>query len=308
MTIFDSPHIIVVFAPGASGNFLVSLLSGLVNDTHTEFSIAKSGSSHTVSPNDDISLGMFITPEFKTASEKIDHYRSLISSAHTNDSATYITWSHNFSNIPLYREIFPNAKVIAITQSETSERLTVTFMHVIKNLIDEAVSVPIQNTKFDAIRNNWKNVCAESLKHKFSSTQIDSIFTDTKYSNLVLYLYMRRMLVYYGLLHLVEDVKKTPPIQSSTSILSNNPYDIKEFITSNCTELPYSYLVLNNVELLINAIVKVLGRELNSNEKIFIQTSFIKYRQAQDLKCLEDPVEYYNLVKHMANKLIMEIT
>ena len=65
---FKLPHIFVVFAPGAGGNFLVGLINKLLNKNLSDpIKIAQTGSSHTVI---DLAttriLAMQIQQEFKT--------------------------------------------------------------------------------------------------------------------------------------------------------------------------------------------------------------------------------------------------
>jgi hypothetical protein len=71
--------------------------------------------------------------------------------------------------------------------------------------------------------------------------------------------------------------------------------------------LPYSYLANNNVELLEQSVSKIFDRELSADEKLFVVSSFIKYRNKQDAELLTDPLLYFNKIKYNALNSIKNI-
>jgi hypothetical protein len=296
--IFDLPHVFIVFAPGASGNFLSGIVTGLINKNYSDIAISESGSSHTTTskkfvPNSDLSMGTFIDKTL-IVDEKIKYYKELFSKLEV--AHPIVSWTHDFKNIALYRNIFPNSKIIVVTQNTDEEKLAITFMHVIKNLMDDNVVTPIPADQFKYIQQSYRQRCINTLRESMSDQLIDIILSNPSFNNVLRFVYIKEMIKFYGLRHLVEDVPKQylPDLDvSSPLLLSNKPYEVEKYLTDDCVQLPYSYLISNNVSMLLGVISTMLSRELSNDEKMFVTDNFNKYRAKQNLDILTSPVAYY---------------
>lgn len=300
-SIFDLPHLFIVFAPGAGGNFLSGIFAGLINKEYSDLAISESGSSHTTiskkfDVNSDLSMGTFID-DTSSIDKKIKHYRELFSDLIINHPI--VSWTHDFNNIELYRNIFPNSKIIVVTQYTDAEQLAVTFMHVIKNLMDNDVSTAIPISQFKSIQKIFKEDCINVLRKKMSETHINLIFSDPKYKNIVTYIYLKRMMGWYGLLHLVEDVPKQHFLEIIKYGTSNKPYEIDKYLNSDCVLLPYSSIMSGDVHVLLKVIKNVLSRELTNTEKIFVNDNYYKYRAKQNLDILTNSKMYYKNLRNL---------
>jgi hypothetical protein len=78
------------------------------------------------------------------------------------------------------------------------------------------------------------------------------------------------------------------------------PYE--SYITNDCVQLPYSYLIENRDDLLIDA-VESLVDNLTETERIYIIAQFNKYRASQDQTMLTDPYTYYTNLEKTVNNI-----
>jgi len=303
LPIFDLRHIFIVFAPGAGGNFLAGVLNSVLNNNYSDISIAQSGSSHTALKNDYLAMSRFIDNTFDTTEEKIIYYKKWINDNLSEVDHPIVSWTHDTANIPLYRAIFPNSKVIVITQDTPNEKLAVTFMHVIKNILDDDVITAFPPNVLAQIRSFVKQLAIKPALNILTEHQLNLIFSEFKYEPIVKYLYFQCMANIYGLTHLVENVEKQIQTEITTFGISNKTYDLFENITGDIT-LPYSYLSMNDVNKLLTVVTDALGRDLTNFEKIFVENNFIKYRTNQNLDILLDPVLYYKQLKNQTHTMV----
>ena len=307
-SVFDISHIFIVFAPGAGGNFLAGILTSLVNNDYSDVHISPAGSSHTTISkleNDYLSMGRFIDTSFSTPQEKINYYKKRISDNLSEVTHPIVSWTHDTNNIPLYRTLFPNSKIIVITQNSPKEKLAVTFMHVLKNMLDDNVITAFSSEEFIQVRSFVKQMCIKPVLNILSEQQLDLVFSEPKYEAIVNYLYFQGMLNMYGLKHLVENVEQQMQPEMITFGISNKIYDMFENSKYNyCITLPYSYVVENNIPILLNVITTALSRELSETEKKFVGDNFTKYKSKQNLDILEDPIEHYRQLKQKTYDLV----
>lgn len=125
---FDLPHIFVVFPLGASGNFIANIITRTFNRNFLDLQLSSTGNAHANSTSkldssDVISCGLrYKMPMFNSFEEKLEHYKTEIEKKHCADTDIKITWSHDFSNIPLYKTLFPNCKILAVTTASNKRK------------------------------------------------------------------------------------------------------------------------------------------------------------------------------------------
>ena len=307
--IFDLPHIFIVFPAGAGGNFLSGIYNGLINKEYSNIAISESGSSHTTLSkkfiaDSDLSMGTFMDTT-ENVDEKIKYYRESFSKFKI--TRPLVSWTHNFKNISLYQNIFSNSKIIVITQTTDAEQLAVTFMHVIKNLLDTTVVTPIPANYLKFIQKSYMQACINILRKRLPKHQVDEIVSNPVYRDIITFIHLTIFLDFYGLRHLVENVPKQyieeiKPINMYS--LTNKPYDINKYLTNECVLLPYSYIMSGDVTVLLNVIRNTLSRELTAEEKMFVEINFNKYRDKQNLSVLTDPITYYEQLKQNMYQLL----
>ena len=298
MNIFELNHIFVAFAPGAGGNFIAGLLDKINSNNFSDLYISSSGSSHVVNNGktvggDSISFGS--SPEenslFSTVEDRETYYLDRISKEY-NTPRKIITWTHDFTNLPLYKKHFVNSKSLTITNYEINEKLISTLMHVNKVILSDESDIPIPPEL-------WKRLKAQ-LKFRISSAletilrqpvDIDHIFDNRcgEYSDLIFYLSSIALLKYIGLydvlLSLAERID-SPPIARNINI--------RDLVSTHSdVMLPYSYLINNDVEMLQTAISQVFNRTLSDDENKFIHNTFNAYRAKQDIELLTNPKDYF---------------
>jgi hypothetical protein len=251
-------------------------------------------------------MSTFIDTKFNSYEEKLSHYKKLVQENAAKIKGPTVTWSHDISNVSLYRTVFPNSKIIVITQESPHEKLVVTFMHVIKNLIDDNVVTPLTPKEFAQIRQVWKqSVCTIPLLQSLPENKINIIFSDPKYETILKYAYFECMLYFYQLNYIVRNSDKQSYSELVMFGLSNKIYEIYDnYNLDTCIKLPYQYLIDDNVSLLLDTVSTALSKELTDSEKIFVMNNFNKYRNKQDLTMVINPITYYEQLKYKAYKML----
>jgi len=316
-SVFEFPHIFIVFPLGTGGNFLAGLISRLINSDQSELNISNNGSSHTtidrkVAGTDYMSFGtVFDDQTYFISQEKRQHYYlEKIKQLDGKITTPQVIWSHDFTNIPLYKRFFPNSKILVVTQTTDTEKLVAVCMNIIKNWMDPNHVAPFPPKQ-------WENICRavdfmleRSLRQfvgERSKEVVENKFIDANH-NLVKYVRIRNLLGHFGLLHLVD--KNSPPTRDLTNVVFFRP-PFEEFIktmngdsykiglpyesyyTQDCVLLPYSYLIEGRANLLVDAIESTVGN-LTDSQRIYIAVQFNKYRDSQDQTLLNDPFKYFS--------------
>jgi hypothetical protein len=303
-SVFDLEHIFVVFAPGASGNFIVGLLNNLQSKKLDKLDVASTGSTHSnnivnrkISGRDYISLGTFVSErrKFYSEVERLQYYKSMIQS---NVTGTSITWTHDYNNISDYTNLFPNSKILVITAETEEEQLAITFMHCIKNLTDHDMSTPFSEEEWHQVTNYWNKLIRMDLSTILPKEKIDEAIND---KDVMTYFTIDRTLKFY---HLGE--YQHLPVFAHNGHLSPTPYNLSEFINEQCTLLPYKYLMDHNSAMLLDRIQNLIP--LSDNEQNYVVQLFDDYKSKQQNEILDSPHEYLKQLKNKAMTKIKELT
>lgn len=323
--IFELPHIFIVFQPGTGGNFIAGLLSKLIRNDNSELHISANGSSHTtidkkVSGTDYMSFGTICEDQLYFASQekRLTYYLEKIEELDGVITTPQVIWSHDFTNIPLYKNFFPNSKILVVTQNSNIEKLVAVCMNVTKNLMDPNHTAPFPPKQWENINKHLDfllELGVRKLVGEQSKEIVKNKFDDANH-NIVKFVRIRQILGYYGLLHLVDknfpptrDVANTVLFRLSFDEFIKNmnavPYKIglpyESYINNECVQLPYSYLIEGRANLLIDAIKSLVDR-LTDVEQTAIAVQFNKYRDMQDQTMLTDPYKYYQDLESALNE------
>ena len=316
MQIFDLAHIFIVFHPGASGNFIASLLEKVLkNDTDT-INVGVSGTAHTlinrkISGTDYLSFGTEVDEQsaFNSEEDRIDFYLDKIKSEYTDVSTPHIIWSHDFTNIPLYKKFFPNSKILVITQESDMEKVAVVLFNVTKNILDLNTINPLTEKRRIEVMRMWHHGMRMELSNMLGESRVRTL---DKNSKLVRYISFSRMLKYYGLAKLLDPIDRQPDLVNTILyphkellILGKIPYTIgkpySEY-TDGCIKLPFIYLMQDDVNMLINSLSNII--DLDEVKIQIILNNYKKYRSAQNQEILSNPIAYYVRLKEEALKEI----
>ena len=325
-SVFDLPHVFVVFTPGSGGNFIAGLLNNIINDNLESLDISTSGSSHTVIHNkqtvgDSLSFGTHVeeTALFASDDVKEQHYLDRIKNEYTHLTSPLVTWTHNYSNILLYKKYFKNSKILVIHTDTIEEKLTCVFMHITKVLLDKNVKVPITSAAWQSLLERLEKGCKLELSRLLANANVDDIVKnrfDPEYKDIADYAIIRIMLKYFGMLGNVDTINYTEHNifdymvypQKSANVFYTIGKKVSEYTKEADVALPYSYLVKDNVDVLIAQLSLLLSRALTKTENDFVVSSFKKYRSAQDQTILTNPFEFYYQKKIKAEEFISQTT
>jgi hypothetical protein len=313
--LFNLPHIFVVFNPGSSGNFIAGIINKLVSSNLDPVAISSTGSSHTVLNNksagtDFLSFGTMIEEHesFQTEEDRETFYLENIKKSYSNVSVPMVTWTHDFTNIPLIRKHFKNSRILVITNTTDRERLSSVFLNILKTLLDKNAAIPIPDRHWQTSLEKWLIVCRMELSKFYKQEQVDKILKDKfnkEYKDVLTFASIRALTRYYGMFGLIEHITY-PEKQVFDYVLYpkkviNPPYDLgnrlDSYIDDQCITLPFNYLLNNDCDLLIKKLSALLGKTLKIEEQTYIKETFAKYFAAQNQQIMSDPVQYYRNLK-----------
>ena len=310
LSVFDQRHIFVVFNPGSGGNFLAGVINNILNSNLISLDISATGSSHTVlrdksTGTDYLSFGTLMEEHgyFKSAEERESFYVENIKKTYTSEnSKPEVIWSHDFTNIPLYRKYFKNARILVINNTTHDEQLASLFMLAKKTILDKNCLLPMSRDTWEIVIKRWSTNCVKQLSQFMNNDDakkmIDDRFND-EYKDALYYATVRMILFSYGMLHLVEDVPEQKNIYEYViyPVTQTLGKRLDYYVDNECTVLPYSYLATGDYELLAEKISAVLERSLNNDELSYIRSSFDRYRLSQDQLLLSNPKSYYKNIR-----------
>lgn len=311
MNIFDMHHVFVTFAPGAGGNFISGLLDKINSGSFSELYVSSSGSSHVVNNGkinggDSISFGS--SPEenviFSNIADREKYYLDRILIEYSNPRKV-ITWTHDFTNLPLYKKHFKNSRSLVISTFDTQEKFVSILMHVTKVILTDESDIPIPKDLWLRLKQRLKSHILMRLERVLEKPiDIDHIFDNRckEYSDLIFYLSTFALLKYAGLYDVLKLINE--PIEPA---VSNPNFNIRELVNSADVILPYRYLIENNVDLLQDTIAKLFCRQLSQQEIMFIHSTFQTYRSKQNIEILTDPLLYFNKRKAKAIETVKKI-
>jgi len=316
---FDLGHVFIVFGPGSGGNFIAGLLDKLMKQQFVKLDISIGGSSHTVSTNkhvdgDSLSFGTISDEqvEFNSQTEREHYYIQKINEEYANVISPQITWTHDFTNIPVYKKYFKNCRILTITHDSYTSRLTSVYMHVTKVFFNPNFIVPIKEPYKSTHFNIWEHNCKSALVPYVGIDVATDIFnkrTLEQYAkDIITYLSLRAISRYYGLFNYSQGIPSSEPCRYDFALYPNKDnsqlHDIGEnysdYIDGSDATLTYSYLINDRPILLLDAIEKILQRTLSVDENRFILTEYATYREFQNQQILLDPVAYYRTIEKTA--------
>ena len=311
-SVFDQHHIFVVFNPGSGGNFLAGIINNLLNSNLTDLDISSTGSSHTVlrdksTGTDYLSFGTLMEEHdsFKSEEDRELFYLENIKKTYTSEnSKPEVIWTHDFTNIPLYRKYFKNSKILVINNITHDEQLTSLFMLAKKTLLDKNCLLPMSHNTWKFVIERWSIHCMQQLllfkNNDDAIKMIKDRYNDT-YHNELQYATIRMMLSFHGMLHLVEDVPKQNSVYEHVIYHTTKTIGkrLDYYVDDECIILPYKYLATGDYGLLVEKISAILERRLSNNELSYIRSSFDKYRSSQDQLLLSNPIDYYKNIRNV---------
>jgi hypothetical protein len=333
-TFFELPHIFVVFPPGAGGNFISGILTRLLRNELNDLALSSTGNAHANSTSklnfsDIISCGLrWDVPKFNNAEEKLQYYQTEIEKKHEADRDVQVSWSHDFSNIPLYKILFPNCKILVLTHDSDREKLTALVQQELKNRLDPNGFVFLEK---DYYLEHWRSSLYRFLINMLGASntsialEIANNFKDAKYKPLVTFSAIRMMLRSYGLEHLVDNDRTMkinyfdncikPRITEDPSyVYKEGDFtffiigpSFKDCITDDCVVLPFNVIMDKNTQELIDVIERLLG-DLNSEQLDFIKRNLDNYHSKQAPMLMEDPTGYYSNLAKLAKDQIKSLT
>jgi len=312
--LYKQPHIFVVFIPGSAGNFVSSMLESLTNNELNRISLSNIGHVHfnaVVERKkigiDHISLGIGlagIDPEFFSYVDKIKFYMEKIDSVNY-ENRPYVSWTHDFENIILYKVLFPNSKTLSITSYTLKERLISIIMGIRKNFFSTDDQLAISTNS---------RIIVKIIKKKVISVYFKKYYSNKKYvaghNDLDLFLMLQAHLD-VNKLNLGTDLSSVVPYSNDDfdgdlSYMKNKmqvPKGIENTELST-SKIRFSDILENNNKNLSLAFETLLERNLTAAELVYIEQSLNQYIKGQDQFVLTDPVGYINSLKEKADLIV----
>jgi hypothetical protein len=316
---YQQPHICVVFRPGSSGNLISSLLDSLLNHSMDDITIAASGNAHNNSIAerkragiDYISLGsgiLDIDIKFFTDKEKLSFYKDKIDSV-AYENKPYVTWTHDFTNIDLYKVLFPNAKILEITNDSLYEKIVALLFHVNKNIFDFRGQSPLGDSE---------KVITEIVRKKMILHSFNALYPGKRYQPgqdyLDLHLLYSFNLGIQGLAqNLDQDLNSefAYVYEKSTASLTGLERKIINSLSayntkSSDVKLPLKSILEDtnqNINSIVDIFNNVLSRTLITSEINYIQSSISNYISSQSSFILQNPVGHINDIKEKADIVV----
>lgn len=310
---YNQPHIFVVFRPGSGGNFISGLLDNLLQQTFNTLQISDSGRAHynniverKRAGKDYLSFGsglLFADPKFSTVEEKIQFYKNGIDkSGYLNQP--YITWTHSFANIPIYRSIFPNAQIISISEDTLRERLTGLIMHVNKNHFstDNQFPFPMEH---------------QIKPQLFKATVIPDVFSISYPGKIYQsgHLDLDRLMLYRYFLkscklekYLDYDLESKIPYEDTGELtLAKNigQFSIDRHYIGLCSSvINFSDILAGSADNIVREFESILKRQLSDHELQYVLLSIYRYVKSQNSAIITDPRKYLNDIKEKADTIV----
>lgn len=325
--VFDLKNIFVVFGPGAGGNFVAGLLDKLIRNDFSNLTFASTGSSHTLLTKkhlggDSLSFGTISEEHypFKSQEEREQYYLTKINDEYSDVTTPQIVWTHDYSNIPIYKKYFKNCRILTIIHDSYLSRLTSIFMHSTKMFLDPNPNNIWPMEEFWATRikrrrdNRVKEEIAVYLGHSLSEEIFNKRNTEQYAKDIVTYFTHKWLIESLGMLGFVEgtdsgelclyDFALYPNPAAEKLDIGDHYYD---YVTESDATLTYSYLISDKPDLLVRSIEKIIQKPLTVREKDFVMAEYTRYRRTQNKDILRDPIYYYQTIKEIATSHIEKI-
>jgi hypothetical protein len=312
-TFYDQSHIFVVFRPGAAGNFVSGVIDSLLSKQLSELSFSTSGHAHFNSiverkklGIDYVSLGMGLSgvdQGFYTEEEKMEYYKDKINSANY-ENKRYVTWTHDIRNIPLYKSLFPNSKILVITSDTFRERLISLVMALKKNYFSDDNQLPLPPNVRAKPRILKRKVIKEFFAKNYSKKY------EPGNNDLDLFLLLQGHILAHKL-NLDTDLDSIIPYDDddtdpSLSFMERKiQYSMGHDYTKQADSIIKFGDILNgNVQELLARIESILGQSLSSDEISYVSDSLNKYIKSQDTVLISSPMSYVESLKEKADTIV----
>jgi len=311
---YDQEHLFVVFRPGSSGNFVSNLLDNIINDNLTNIQVSESGHAHHNSiterkraGTDFLSFGVGILGmdrRFFSIDEKITYYKKGIEQSNY-ENKMYVTWSHNFENIPIYKSIFPRCKILVITDDSLLERLVSLIMNINKNFFSDDQKLPFANKDLFKQEIFRRKLIKEVIDNHnaISQEHLRQIGAALAYQ---FHISAQRLDKY-----LSADLEAPVPYLDDgtdptlTYLEKRIQYSAGRINISNAdSSLRLLDIIKGSSETIKTAFEKLLGRHLTEAELSYIADSINMYVARQNQEIISDPVQYLNVIKERSAILI----
>lgn len=243
--------------------------------------------------------------QFSNEEEREKFYIENIKKTYTSEnSKPEVIWTHDFTNIHLYRKYFKNAKILVINNTTHDEQLTALFMLAKKTLLDKNCLLPMSSDIWKIVIDEWKTYCMKQLllfKNKDDAIKMVNDRYNEAYENELHYASIRMMLLFYRMLHLVEDVPAQNSIYDYVIYPATKRIGKKldYYIDDDCVVLPYRYLATGDCELLVEKLSTILERTLSNDELDYVRLSLDGYRSSQNQSILLNPKAYYKNIRNI---------
>lgn len=325
LPVFELPHIFVIFQPGAGGNFISGLLTKIISNDLGFLPVSSSGSSHTtidkkIAGVDYMSFGTITEDrsEFPTEEDRINFYLDNIRKHYGDVKSPQVVWTHDFLNIPIYKNFFPNSKILIVTQDTHREKLIVMAQSITKNLMDPDSNSPLTDSQWAKLDITWKAGARLELNRIFSDNYdlVEHIIKNRfRYKNLMTYVLFKKLLNFNGMLPYLGERTEGNWGDLSNNILSynfNHTSDQSSPIHIIGPEykwlyglvpavlFPYKCIIDNDVDAAINLFGAVLDRTLDTEQQDFVTENFNNYKNGQNQDIFTDVINYYQQLKQLA--------
>jgi hypothetical protein len=308
---YNQPHVFVVFRPGAGGNFISGLLDNLLRQNFNTVKLSVSGHAHYSNiverkraGQDFLSFGsgfQFADLEFSTREEKLQFYKNGIDNSDYLDQP-YVTWTHAFENIPIYRSLFPNAQILGINEDTLKERLSALIMHVNKNHFSNDNQYP-----FPAEYQNKPKLFKELIiKDVFPRAYPGKIY-QSGHLDLDSSLLYRHFLRFHRLeKYLNQDMAvKIPYEDNGSGEVKIAQFSVNRHYVSLCsTAVNFGDISTRSTDKIVKEFETVLKRQLSDQELQYVARSLDEYVKSQDSDIIADPKKYLDDIKEKADMIV----
>lgn len=313
---YNQPHVFVVFRPGTGGNFISNLIDNLMSQSLSDVKISSSGHVHynsiverKRSGIDHLSCGSGLPGmdiQFFSPEEKINYFKKKIDMSDYQDKP-YITWTHSFDNIPVYKSLFPNCRIMVINDDTLQERLTSLIMNINKNHFSSDSQTPF--LKEDKIRPTvFKiKIIANTFSRLYQSKEYQSGHIDLDmFLMYSCFLRIHGLEKYTGMSYdSIIPYEDTATNTELNFLESNAQFSIgRQFISQCDSFLNFRDILTKSAEEVIESVEIVMGRSLDNHEVDYIKLSLDKYVDSQNSVIVNDPLRYIASIKEKADTIV----
>lgn len=318
MSVFELDHIFVVFFPGASGNFISGVLDKLVRTDYSDLIYGVTGDAHgnsyaKITHTDHIACGMLasLEPTFANFQDKVQYHATKIAESYTNNIAvSKVHWTHDFTNIPVYKSLFPNSKILVVTLETTKEKLVAVMLQQLKNRMSENGFMFL---KEDIFENHWKKMATDWMVYLIGNndnteiiTKIINNRTDPRCHPLMAYVSICVMLKYYGISQHVFEGGVGPLRTDRVNHVIKCDRPVRDYISEDCVLLPFRSIVDRDIASFLECIENIYGT-LTPSQIEFVTRNFNSYYEKQTSYLLDDPFTFFKQLEKTAFNIVEQI-